>query len=183
MQKSKKEKSEMKNKLAVLVLTLTCIACFGLVTSSVIAETTASLDVKVVNYILSTSNFTAGDDPGHFIGTGQREGEASFSNGETARYSNVFTYDVYLGKALPSKGYTKFLFNDGSWFALSWECVTVMDKDGLPLSKGEGIIIKGDGRYKGIKGKAVFSGKEQKPAAQDPRRTAFMNATVNYTLP
>lgn len=172
-----------RNKLTVLISLLTGIICSGYIVSPSTAGTTKILGVKVTHYMVSASNFSVGDEEGHFVGIGQREGEAAFDNGETARYSNVFTFDARRGKVLPSKGYSKFIFNDGSWFALSWEAETTIDNDGLLFSKGQGTIISGAGRYKGIIGGAVFSGKELKPASQDPRRTAVMDATITCTLP
>ncbi|MEW6533356.1 MAG: hypothetical protein AB1473_21165 [Thermodesulfobacteriota bacterium] len=146
-------------------------------------EAAQTLQVKVTHYAVSSQVLPAGDEEAHVIGMGKREGEAQFSNGETAKYSTVFTFDAYRGKPVPSRGYTKFEFNDGASFSLSWESKTVPDKDGLAATSGQGTIIKGVGRFNGIKGSAVYSGKELKPASEDPKRTTVTNATITYTLP
>ena len=150
--------------------------CFPVSPAS--AETAGTLQMKVTDYEVSSVTLPAGDEEGHFIGVGQREGEAVFSNGETAKYSSVFTFD-----GLRSKGYTKFFFNDGSWISLAWSSETTVEKDGPLSTRGQGTIRKGAGRFKGIIGGAVFSGKELKPASQDPKRTMVMDATLFYTLP
>lgn len=170
-------------KLALAALLVMGLLCAGFAVPWAVAGTEAVLEVKVTHRAVSQSSFHAGDDERHFVGVGQREGEAVFNNGETARYSNVFTFDAYPGKPVPSEGYTKFLFADGSWFALSWQARTATGKDVLSVSEGQGTIVKGAGRYKGIKGTAVFSGKELRPASQDPGRTTVMNATITCTLP
>lgn len=170
-------------KLALAALVVMALTCGGLGVAPAVAGRAAVLEVKVTHRAVSQSSFHAGDDERHFIGVGQREGEAVFNTGETARYSNVFTFDAYPGRPVPSEGYTKFLFADGSWFALSWQARTVTGKDGLSVSEGQGTILKGTGRYEGIKGTAVFSGRELRPASQDPGRTTVMNATITCTLP
>jgi hypothetical protein len=142
-----------------------------------------TLEVKVTHYSVSSQTLPAGDQEGHVLGMGKREGEAQFSNGETAKYSTVFTFDAYRGKPVPSTGYTTFAFDDGSSFSLSWKSETTADKDGLAATSGQGTIIKGVGRFNGIKGSAVYSGKELKPASEDPNRTTVTNATIICILP
>ncbi|MBI5593272.1 MAG: hypothetical protein HY881_22655 [Deltaproteobacteria bacterium] len=58
--------------------------------------------------------------------------------------------------------FSVFAFDDGSCVFLSWKAETTADKDGLPTSDGQGIIVKGIGRFEGIKGTSVFSGKEHR---------------------
>ncbi len=142
------------------------------------AETTGPLQIKVTDYAVSSVQLPAGDEEGHFIGIGQREGEAVFSNEEKAKYFNVLSFD-----GLHSKGYAKFVFDDGSWFSLAWSSEIIPEMDGRLSMRGQGTVRKGAGRFKGIMGGAVFSGKELKPASQDPKRPMEMNVTLFYTLP
>lgn len=142
------------------------------------AETAGPLQIKVTDYAVSSMQLPVEDGEGHFIGIGQREGEAVFSNQEKAKYSAVFSFDGLL-----SKGYAKFAFDDGSWFSMAWSSEMTPEMDGRLSVRGQGTIRKGGGRFKGIMGGAIFSGKELKPASQDPKRSMDTNVTLIYRLP
>lgn len=147
------------------------------------AETEQSWQVEATSYIVSSQWLPVGDEAGHAIGMQQREGEATFSNGETAKYSTVSTFDSRRSKGGTSQGYSKFTFQDGSSIILSWAAEIIRNQDGLPFNQGQGTIIGGAGRFEGIKGRSVFSGKQLKAAAEDAKLTALQQATIYYTLP
>jgi hypothetical protein len=146
----------------------------------VAAQTTQTLQVKAT--ITSSSQWLpVGDEDGHVIGMGKGEGEAVLSNGETAKYSNVSTFDPRRGKGGTSEGYTRFIFSDGSGIVFYWTARITVGQDGLSSSEGEGIITKGTGRFEGIEGTSVFSSKVQ--LSQDSKRITVADATITYTLP
>jgi len=147
------------------------------------AETAVTLDLKVRDYEVSSVPLPAGDEEGHFIGVSQREGEAVSSHAGKAKYSTVFTFESRRGQVVRSKGYAKLSYDDGSWISLDLSSETSAKMDGLLSTRGHGTIIKGGGRFKGIIGGAVFSGKELRPVSQDPKRTMDMNLTLFYKLP
>lgn len=124
-----------------------------------------------------------GDEDGHVIGMGKGEGEAILSNGETAKYTNVLTFDSRRGKGGTSEGYTKFTFADNSLIIFYWWSQNGVDKEGLSTSAGEGTIIKGTGRYAGIQGTSVFTSRQLKPEPGETKRITVANATLNFTLP
>ncbi len=142
-----------------------------------------TLDFQVTNYIVSAEWLPVGDEEGHMIGIQQREGEAVFNNGENAKYSFVGAFDVPCAKNGTANGYTKLDFADGSLIMVAWTSDLPWANGELPSNKGQGTIIKGTGRFNGIKGISVFSGRQLKPASQDPKFTAVANVTLTYTLP
>ncbi|AIF50827.1 hypothetical protein [Pelosinus sp. UFO1] len=172
-----------KNRFVALMTILIGIIwiCAPVVTVS--AETEHSLQVEATSYIVSSQWLPAGDEAGHVIGMTQREGEAIFSNGETAKYSTVSTFDSRRSKGGTAQGYSKFAFDDGSLIVFSWISEIIRTQDGLPLNQGQGTIIKGTGRFEGIKGVSAFSGKQLKSVEDDTKLTSFQNATITYTLP
>ena len=147
------------------------------------AETQHSLQVEATSYIVSSQWLPAGDEAGHAIGMQKREGEGVFSNGETAKYSTVSTFDSRRSTGGMAQGYSTFTFADGSLIIFSWKAEITRNQDGLPFNQGQGSILKGTGRFEGIKGISDFSGQQLKPAAEDPKLTASQKATIAYTLP
>lgn len=120
----------------------------------------------------------AGDHPDHVVGLGQRSGEAEFSDGRKAIYSNVYVMDLYRGKSAVVWGYTKMTFPDGSWLYLKWDSTVVGSDENGPVSKGQGKIVKGDGAYKGIAGTAEFTTRNLKAPGVSQSR-----AVLTYTQP
>lgn len=171
----------------VIVLTVLVGAIWLLapLTPAAAAEAaTQTLQVDAASHIVSPAQWLpVGDEPGHVIGLQQREGEGVFSNGETAVYSTVSTFDSRRAKGGTSTGYSKFTFADGSQIIFSWTSEFVREADGLQSNQGQGTIIKGTGRFEGIQGGSVFSGKQLKPVSEDPTVTLTQNATLTYTLP
>ena len=147
------------------------------------AQSAQTLEVEATSYIVSSQWLPAGDEAGHSIGMQQRAGKASFSDGNTAQYSTVSNFDFRRGKGGSSSGYSKFTFDDGATIVFSWTAKATIGEDGLTLNEGQGIILKGTGRFAGIKGTSSFSGKQLKPAAEDPKGAAIQHATIKFTLP
>lgn len=148
------------------------------------AAGTSTVQIKAVIWGPPPQVLPVGDDVNnHFIGLGRRTGEAVFSDGRKADYSNVFTFDARRGKGSTARGYTKMVFKDGNWLFFKWTSAVVgRDKNGS-LSKGEGTIVQGTGPYKGIKGVAKFTGRQLPPDAAHPKGASESTAVLTYTLP
>lgn len=143
------------------------------------------MQFEVTNYIVSAEWIPVGDEEGHVMGIQKREGRAVLSSGEKAGYSFVGTFDIPKGEDGKANGYTKLDFDDGSLIMLSWTSgLPLINGIGeLPYNKGEGKIIKGTGRFQDIKGTSVFSGRQLRPASEDPKYTAVANVMITYTHP
>lgn len=161
-----------------LTIVLTA-ACFSAASVQADAEQTTTVDVRVVLSGPNPTMLPAGDDENHMVGLGRREGEAVFSDGRKAKYSNIFVVDWYKGKSAAMWGYTKMLFNEGSWLFFKWDSAVVGADENGPVGKGKGTILKGTGPYEGIKGTAEFTNRRLK----DPPGAAEAKAVLTYTLP
>jgi len=148
------------------------------------AAKTTTVRVKVVMWGPRPQVLPVVDDAkNHFMGVGQRTGEAVFSDGRKAAYSNVFTFDMRRNKSLLSQGYTKMLFKDGSWICFRWNSAVVGRDENGSVSKGEGSIFQGTGPYQGIRGTAKFSSRQLPPDAKHPKGASEATAELTYTLP
>jgi hypothetical protein len=167
-------------KTTQLALLMSVFTCFIWLSSPVAlaSESVSSFQVETTSYFVSTERLPVGDEKGHFIGLGKREGEAIFPNGETAKYLNIYTLDFRLVGGTAT-GYSKFIFDDDSTIICSWTA-EIPIANGLFSKQGEGTIVKGTGRFEGLKGTTVLTGKQLKPASQDPKLTA--TTTYTFTL-
>nr|WP_092069513.1 hypothetical protein [Dendrosporobacter quercicolus]NSL47500.1 DenH [Dendrosporobacter quercicolus DSM 1736]SDL92022.1 hypothetical protein SAMN04488502_1011180 [Dendrosporobacter quercicolus] len=138
---------------------------------------------EVINYIVSAEWLPVEDEEGHVMGVQKREGAAKFMDGETAQYSFVGTFDIPNGREGTANGYTRLEFEDKSLIIISWQSALPWQNGKLPVNKGCGTLVKGTGRFAGIRGESVFSGRQLKAAAEDPRGTAIANVTITYALP
>ncbi len=172
-------------KLKLWVVMLACLLV-GILVVPLFAQAgkTSTVQIKAIIWGPRPQVLPVGDDvQNHFIGLGQRTGEAVFSDGRKASYSNVFTFDMRRGKGSEVQGYTKMVFQDGSWLCFKWRSAAVgRDKNG-PLSKGEGTIIQGTGPYRGIKGVAKFTSRQLPPDGKHPQGASESTAELTYTLP
>jgi hypothetical protein len=158
---------------AIKVLLGVFFVCFIFSSYSVavLANGAETIEVETTSYLVSSEWLPVGDEDGHMIGLQKREGEAVFPNGETARYLNIFTLDFRRGKGGTAAGYSKFTFEDDSSILCSWKTDLLVSK-GLFSKQGDGTLVKGTGRFEGVSGTATFSGKQLKPASEDPKMTA-----------
>lgn len=163
--------------VSVMILIGLVVVC-----SFAFAQPRQTLEVEATSWIVSSQGLPVGDEAGHSIGIQKREGSAVFRDGQTAQYSTVSNFDFRRGRGGTSSGYSKFTFDDGSTLIFSWTAAITVGADGLSLNKGKGTIIQGTGKFAGIKGTSVFSGRQLKPAAEGPKGTAVQQATIQYTL-
>lgn len=138
---------------------------------------------EVVNYIVFDEWIPVGDETGHVMGVQKREGEARFADGETAKYSFVGVFDIPGDREGTANGYTRLEFGDQSSIMIAWQSALPRREGQLPVNSGRGTVLKGSGRFAGIRGESVFNGRQLKPAAEDSKGTALANVTLTYTLP
>ncbi len=138
---------------------------------------------RITHKAVSGQVLPAPDEKGHVIGIGQREGEVDFDGKESARYESTTMVDGWIGKKGIYKGYSKYTFKDGSEIFFAWTAEGARTKEGLPSQQGTGVILKGTGRFAGIRGQAVFTTTQLKPRSEDPMRTSVADTVIVYTLP
>ena len=121
-------------------------------------------------------------DEGHLLGLTIREGLAFFENGEIAKLRSHAIYDTIPGKGGQAITYHIYTFEDGSTFVVRNQRLLVADKSGNLSAKVTSEVIKGTGRFEGIKGTASAIGKTFEASKGEATRSTN-EFTLTYTLP
>jgi hypothetical protein len=155
------------------------ISAWGLASvTQVWAET---LKCKSFQTATKDERMEVGDEKGHVVGLQRLEGLTYCENGEIAKSRSDLIFD-FTGKGIQSIGYTFYTFEDGSTIVARFQRLLVPDKSGNLSAKGTSDLIKGTGRFEGIKGTSSSTGKNFPPSKEEPAR-AFTDFTYTYTLP
>lgn len=168
----------------VMAFVLTCMVMLASALPAWAAKEPVTVEADILVFAPPSTRLPAGDDPQHFVILGQRSGDAVFSDGGKAKYSNVFFMDLFPGHFVKVQGYTKLAFADGSWMFFRWQSsFDHRDESGIPVFAGTGELESGGGRYKGIKGKVEFTSRAL-PATKDrPQSGNKAKAKFTYVLP
>jgi len=121
-------------------------------------------------------------DEGHGLGLQIAEGVAFFENGEIAKVRHHIIYDFIPGKGSQAIGYTIYTFDDGSIIVNRFQRLMVTNQSGSLTAKATSEIIKGTGRFEGIKGTASLTGKNF-PRSKGEASKSANGVTFTYTLP
>ena len=110
-----------------------------------------------------------------------RIGVVTCDNGETAKWWSYGNFAVTLEKGGFSQGYIIFTFKDFSNIVMRYKLPQRPDPQGTVqwFYDYTAEIIKGDGRFEGIKGSVSVSGKQ----LLNPKKTAIQEMNITYTLP
>jgi len=157
--------------LVILAWVLGCVVLVG-------AET---LKCRNAGTAVKDERIPVADEEGHALGLQLGQGLGFFDNGETAKMTNYNIYDRRKtgGQVI---GYTIYTFDDGSQIITKFERLLVPDKSGNPSAQVKAEIIKGTGRYDGMKGTISGTGKNFQGDKEVPTRY-FNDVTFTYTLP
>jgi hypothetical protein len=139
---------------------------------------------KVTRVVTKVETMPVGDEEGHTLAMRITEGLAFFENGDIANFKSQAISDQRTGtdKGAQSIAYIFFTFEDGSSIIATIEYRTIADPSGKISTKAKGEIIKGTGRYKGIKGTYSSTGK-MFPRIKGEAEKYSMDVTLTYTLP
>jgi len=141
--------------------------------------------LKGRNALTATKNesIPVNDEPGHVLGMLIWEGLAFFENGEIAKMRSHAIRDIIPQKGSQAIVYNIYTFEDGSTVVTRVQRLMVAaDKSGTLSAKMTGELIKGTGRFEGIKGTVSGPGKNF-PASGGEAERAFNDFTWTYTLP
>jgi len=147
--------------------------------SQVGAET---LKCKSVQTATKDERMEVGDEKGHVLALQRMQGLAYCENGEIAKMRSDNIMDFVPGKGVQAIGYTFFTFEDGSTIVNRFQRSVVPGQSGIGSAKASSELIKGTGRFEGIKGTSSGTGKNFPPNKEEPTR-AFTDITITYTLP
>lgn len=157
--------------------------CLAAPASLAKAAETNSLKLDIFHQGARPTLLPAGDEPGHVVGMGKRQGQAIGSDGSKAKFENVYTMDAWQGRKTVVWSNVKLTFADGSWIFIQNLTVSTPDQSGKLIGKGKGKIVKGGGRFKGITGTFETTASRVEPGSKHPPGTRAVAALLTYTLP
>ncbi len=116
------------------------------------------------------------DEEGHSLHLQIMEGVSFFENGEIAKTRSHVLNDTIPGKGAQAIGYTIVTFEDGSTIVVRFQQLWDLSY------KATAELIKGTGRFEGIKGTSSSTGKTFPPSKGEAMRVTS-DFTWSYTLP
>jgi hypothetical protein len=152
------------------------------VLSSVIQAGAETLKGRLAQTVTKNETISVNDEEGHVLGLQIQEGLAFFENGEIAKLRNHNVYDLIPGKGGQAIIYNIFTFEDGSTVVSRAQRLMVTDISGNISAMVTIELIKGTGRFEGIKGTGSATGKAFVASKGEAGRQ-FMDFTWTYTLP
>jgi Na+/H+-translocating membrane pyrophosphatase len=152
---------------------------FGVVQAG--AET---LKCRTAGVVTKDETLPVGFEEGHVLGLQITEGLALFENGEIATYRSTLVYDRYdrvvPGKSSQAIGYTIFTFNDGATIVQRFQRLQGPDKT-IPAQVAS-ELIKGTGRFEGIKG-SISGTSKRAPEVKGEAKKYVSDMIFTFTLP
>jgi hypothetical protein len=144
-----------------------------------------TMKAKSSNNMVKMEAVPIGDVPAHHIGVGIRDGLAFFEGGEVSALKTFLTWDLIGRKGGLVQGYSLFTFVDGSTINTTVRQEYEPDPEGRFTwnIKFTGQIVKGTGRFEGIKGTLSGTGKRFKTEKGELMGKQAQDWTFIYTLP
>ncbi len=141
-----------------------------------------TLKCKNIATATKDERIPVGDQQGYMIGLQIMEGLAYCENGEIPKVRHHAVWDFEPGKGTQAMGYTIYTFEDGSTVVIKFQRLVSVGQSGALNATATSDVIKGTGRFEGIKGTASSTGKNFPPSEGEAAR-AFNDGTWTYTLP
>ena len=124
-----------------------------------------------------------GDVDGHTMNFNIRRAFLVFENGEVATQYSVITADRIKGSG-PSLQYSTITFSDGSTIIIKSQNIRTEAAPGAPATaKMTREIIKGTGRFEGIKGTGTTTNKFLPLEEGEVGQKGIGEGSITYTLP
>ena len=149
---------------------------------STIEARAETMNYRAYSYVVKAEEVLIGDVEGHTLGLETRRSFAVFENGEVAS-GTLFVMGDYIKGLGSNISYGTITFADGSTI-MTRRQMTITGPGGGPASGGlKGEIIKGTGRFEGIKGTITQTTKFLPLEKGETGRKTISEATITYTLP
>ena len=150
---------------------------------SAIQARAETLKFKAYTYVTKAERAPVGDVDGHAVGFSIRRAFIVFENGEVANQISVGTSDLIKGSG-PSLQYQTITFSDGSIIIIKTQVTMTGTAPGASTSgKLSREIIKGTGRFEGIKGTGTSTVKYFPVEEGEAGPKGIGEGTITYTLP
>jgi len=142
-----------------------------------------TMKFKFYTYVTQHESAPIGDMEGHEVTFGIRRAFVVFENGEVATEVAVTTGDNIKGSA-SSTMYRTITFSDSSTIIMRVQITTAGSAEGTHKStQSMSEIIKGTGRFEGIKGTGAGSTKFLPVEKGEAAPKGIGEGTITYTLP
>ena len=171
----------MATRKSILIL-LGVLMISAWVLGSVIQAGAETMKWKYVGTATKDESISVPDQEGHFLGLQIMEGLGFFENGEIAKARTHAIYDRIIGKGAQAIVYTILTFDDGSTIVSRLQRLIEPGQTMSVSATNTGELIKGTGRFEGIKGTLSATGRQFPPTKGEPARAAN-DVTFTYTLP
>jgi hypothetical protein len=153
------------------------------VLTSAIQVGAETLNYKVYTYATKAESVPVGDVEGHTLGLNTRRAFLVFENGEVATQSSVITIDRIKGSG-PSLQYSTITFSDGSTIIIKSQNIGTGTASGArATAEMTKEIIKGTGRFEGIKGTGTQTNKFLPLEEREVAQKGIGEGSITYTLP
>jgi hypothetical protein len=141
-----------------------------------------TLNYKFYTYTIKGESVPIGDVEGHTLGLMTRGSFYVFESGEVAMVNTVVTGDLMKGSG-PFMQYATLNFEDDSTIIIKSQG-TVGGAAGAQATGGwKSEIIKGTGRFEGIKGTQTAKAKYLPVGKGEAGPRGYGEGTITYTLP
>ena len=142
-----------------------------------------TLKWKNYSYVTKTEAEPVGDVEGHIVRFSTRRSFCVFENGEIATAISVVTNDSIKGSG-SSLQYTTMTFSDGSTIIMKIQYIVEGTAPGVQTSsKSTREIIKGTGRFEGIKGTGTGTTNYLPLEKGELGQKGIGDFSITYTLP
>jgi hypothetical protein len=180
--KTKKEETIMAKKKSLWII-FGILVISGWVLGSAIQAGAETMKFKVYTYVAKAEIALVGDVEGHALSLYVRRAFCVFENGEVATALSTITNDITQGGGTLLL-YRFFTFADGSTIATKQQGTVRGTAVGIATSASvTGEIIKGTGRFEGIKGTETSSFKYFPVEKGEAGAKGIGETTFTYTLP
>ena len=142
-----------------------------------------TMNYKFYTWVIKRESVPVGDVEGHTVGLVVRGAFYVFENGEIATINHVATNDLVKGSGSFMQ-YVTINFGDGSTIIIKSQGMHTGTSVAAPTS-GEWTseIVKGTGRFEGIKGTQTAKAKYLSVEKEEAGPKGFGEGSINYTLP
>jgi hypothetical protein len=142
-----------------------------------------TLNYKFYTWVIRGEDVPVGDVEGHMVGIAIRGAFYVFENGEVATTNHVATRDLIKGSGQFMQ-YVTIKFPDGSTITIKSQGTLGGTATGATVSGGwSSEIIKGTGRFEGIKGTQSGKAKYLPVEKGEAGPKGYGEGTITYTLP
>lgn len=138
------------------------------------------MKVRITNYISSMDLKQKGET---LAGPYLRRGLGFTDKGEVFIYRNEGLIEITMGKG-SFQGEATWQFEDGTTAVMSFEGTLEAGYDRkLKYDRVEAKFTRGSGRFEGISGTLVLTGRSLTPFEGETRSDAYFDGVATYTLP